>query len=632
MEIFIVLLLIIVILLILFSRYSLLDKLDRLEQEVIRLREELRSREERPEAPIAKPPAAAPREMEPFRPVVPAEAVRQEPTDWERFVGENLISKVGIAILVLAIGFFVKYAIDNDWIGPLGRVGVGLLCGAILIGLAHRLRNQYKAFSSVLIGGGLAVLYFTTALAYHQYHLLGQAAAFILMAVVTTFSVVLAMLYNREELAIIALAGGFVTPFLVSNGSGDYKILFTYLLILNTGLLVIAWYKAWRLLNGLAFGFTAVLFGSWLIGLPDKAGQSVYYGGAAFGTAFYGLFFTVNIANTIREKKKFIASDFLILLLNTCLYFGVSLYFLSRLGLESYKGLYCATMGVIHIGLSWLLFRKQSVDKNILYLLIGVTLSLGAALLYIGGALEVGYQFSYRYPQADIGSLYLLLYTLIFILLFTAVNGRLIAVDFRALNMVLSGLGLMVYLLTLPEAAGLLKDMLEQQQYQIHFVAHWIGAVVVLSILYRLAAIYRGGKWMVDSAIFSWAVAIVAVIILSAEGQLLVNLLFYSRRHPLDELQQVYDKTGLPILWGLCSFVCMWLGMRHKFRPLRIFSLVLFMVTLLKLFLFDIRDISIAGKIAAFFCLGVLLLVVSFMYQRLKKIIIDNEAKIPGEE
>jgi len=558
------------------------------------------------------------------------------------------------------------------------------------------------------------------------------------MAVITTFSVVLAILYNREELAIIALAGGFVTPFLVSNGSGDYQVLFTYMLILNTGLLVIAWYKAWRLLNGLAFGFTAVLFGSWLIGLPGNAGQSVYYGGAAFGTAFYGLFFTVNVANTIREKKKFIATDFLILLLNTCLYFGVSLYFLSKLGLESYKGLYCAIMGVIHIGLSWLLFRKQSVDKNILYLLIGITLSFvsitaplqlhghyitifwatesvllywlflrsklrliglaswlvlggmlvslfwdwvniyfsiydrggplimaiifnkgcmtglmcsvccfalfrmqrellvalvmlfaGAALLFIGGALEVGYQFSYRCPQADIGSLYLLLYTWIFILLFTAVNGRLSAVDFRVLNMVLLGLGVAVYLLALPEAAGLLGDMLEQRRYQTHFIAHWVGAAVVLTILYRLMAIYRGGKWRVETAVFSWMVAIVAVIFLSAEGQLLVDILFYSRQHPLDELQRVYDKTGLPILWGFCSFVCMSLGMRHRFRPLRIFSLVLFLVTLLKLFLVDIRDIPIAGKIAAFFCLGVLLLVVSFMYQRLKKIIIDNEAKIP---
>jgi uncharacterized membrane protein len=759
MEFVIFLLFIIVILLILVLRYSLLDKMDRLEEEIVRLREELRGREraeapkadpvrpvvEAPAAPVAKPVVvdapAAPREMEPFRPSpIPVrmekkieEKAPPETTDWEKFIGENLISKIGIAILVLAIGFFVKYAIDNDWIGPVGRVGVGLLCGAILIGLAHRLRNQYKAFSSVLIGGGLAVLYFTIALAYHQYHLFGQTTAFILMLVITAFSVVLSLLYNREELAIIALAGGFVTPFLVSNGSGDYQVLFTYLLILNTGLLVIAYYKAWRLLNGLAFGFTVVLYGSWLVGLPDHAGRSVYYGGAAFGTSFYGLYFIAGVARTIREKKKFIASDFLILLLNTCLYFGVSLYFLSRLGLESYKGLYCAIMGVIHIVLSWLLFRRQSVDRNILYLLIGITLSFvsltaplqlhghyitlfwasetvllywlflqsklrliglaswlvlaamlvsliwdwvniyllghpgmtiifnkgcmtglwcagccfvlfrlqrepvmalimlyaAAALLYISGALEIGYQFNNRFPTLDIASFYLLLYTWVFISLFTAFSGRLKVADIRVPNMVLLGLGLVVYLFALPLVMSLQQEMLEGALDLNHFGAHWVGAVVVLSILYRLTELYRAGSWRVEAASFTWAVAIVAVIFLSAEGQMLVNLLFYSREHPLDELRRVYDKTGLPILWGLCSFACMWLGMRHKFRPLRIFSLVLFTITLLKLFLFDIRDIPIAGKIAAFFCLGVLLLVVSFMYQRLKKIIIDNEAKIP---
>jgi len=385
MDFVFVLLFIIVIALIIVSRHSLSQKMDRLEKELMRLREELRKREEAPVKPPAiveptkPPPAGAPAAVVPpapaKQPVAAERAARSEPTDWEKFIGENLISKIGIAILVLAIGFFVKYAIDNDWIGPVGRVGVGLLCGGILIGLAHWLRKQYKAFSSVLIGGGLAVLYFTIALAYHQYHLLGQDAAFILMLVITAFSVVLSLLYDREELAIIALVGGFVTPFLVSNGSGDYKVLFTYLLILNTGLLVIAYYKAWRLLNGVAFGFTVLLYGTWLLSLPGDTKPPVYYGGAAFATAFYALFFVVNIARTIREKKKFIASDFLILLSNTCLYFGVSLYFLSTLGLESYKGLYCAIMGIIHIALTWLLFRKQSVDKNILYLLIGITLS-----------------------------------------------------------------------------------------------------------------------------------------------------------------------------------------------------------------------------------------------------------------
>jgi hypothetical protein len=212
---------------------------------------------------------------------------------------------------------------------------------------------------------------------------------------------------------------------------------------------------------------------------------------------------------------------------------------------------------------------------------------------------------------------------------FTAVDRRLSTIDFRVVNMVLMGLGLLVYLFALPEVFGLQRDMLEGRRYATHFVAHWIGAVVVLGLLYRLVRAYRAGSWKVEGAVFSWAVAMIAVVFLSAEGQMLVNLLFDSPQYPLDELQRVYNKTGLPILWGLCSFVCMWLGMRHKFRPLRIFSLLLFMVTLLKLFLFDIRNIPVAGKIAAFFCLGVLLLVVSFMYQRLKKIIIDNEAKIP---
>jgi uncharacterized membrane protein len=88
--------------------------------------------------------------------------------------------------------------------------------------------------------------------------------------------------------------------------------------------------------------------------------------------------------------------------------------------------------------------------------------------------------------------------------------------------------------------------------------------------------------------------------------------------------ENLYYKAGLTILWSICSFIMMWLGMQHKFRPLRIISLTLFTVTLIKLFTYDIRRIPPGGKIAAFILLGVLLLTVSFMYQRLKKIIIDD--------
>ncbi|MES1159235.1 MAG: DUF2339 domain-containing protein, partial [Bacteroidota bacterium] len=267
MEVLVIFFFILLAVLILSFRGTALRRIDRLEDEIRQLRQELgrpaaqeRIRTEEKVIPAPKPleptgaaepltvvePAVA---AAPVRPVQPAEPVRpvehaapspgffERHPDLEKFIGENLVSKIGIAVLVLAIGFFVKYAIDNDWIGPIGRVGIGLLCGAILVGLAHLLRNNYKAFSSVLVGGGLAVFYFTIALAFHEYHLFGQALSFIIMLVITVFAVALSLLYDRQELAIIALAGGFITPFLVSNGSGNYKILFSYLLILNTGLL-----------------------------------------------------------------------------------------------------------------------------------------------------------------------------------------------------------------------------------------------------------------------------------------------------------------------------------------------------------------------------------------------------------
>ena len=796
MDVIVIILFIILIVLVIALRNTLVERFDKLEKEILRLKEEVKKGQSGPqhgpapmEAPqqsrqaaaVAQATAAPPKpvfETEPFRPATPPpphkhqeSAVRsesgirkevpapaspphftriEEPVeqgfferhpDLEKFIGENLISKIGIAILVLAIGFFVKYAIDNDWIGPVGRVGVGVLCGGILIGIAHRLRNQYTAFSSVLVGGGLAVLYFTIALAYHQYQLFGQTAAFIIMLVITAFSVLLALLYDRQELAIIALVGGFVTPFLVSNGRGDYVVLFSYLLILNAGLLVIAYNKAWRLLNILAFGFTAILFTSWLISLPYDARAATYRGGWVFATVFYLLFFVINIAYTIRKNKPFVASDFGILLVNTCLYFAAGLYLIAQLGLEQYKGLFCAVMGIFHLGATWFLFRKNTVDKNVLYLLVGITLSFvsltaplqlhghyitlfwasesvllywlylksnmrliqvgslliwvammaslaidwantyfaiydmpgahpgpdevlpvifnkgfmtglfsalccgalfylhreslrgrsglvaGAIILFIGGALEMNHQLVNYFPGTELTLLYLTGYTFIFFLTFDWFSGRLKINSFRLAGSGLLAAAVLLYLVSLPGVFDIQHTMLEGGRYKPHFGAHWIGVVVVLFILHRLVKRERAGGMRIDPPVFTWLICGVIVTLLSAEGQLLVNALWYSRSNDLDNLARVYNKTGLPILWGLCSFIFMWLGMRYKFKPLRIVSLTLFSLTLLKLFLFDIRNIPVAGKIAAFFCLGVLLLVVSFMYQRLKKIIIEDEEK-----
>jgi uncharacterized membrane protein len=155
------------------------------------------------------------------------EKFREQNPDMEKFVGENLISKIGVLILVLGISYFVKFAIDKNWINETARVGIGMLCGTIVLGFAHKLRSNYKAFSSVLVAGAIAIFYFTIGIAFHQYHIFSQTVAFILMVVITAFSVFISVSYDRMELAILSLIGGFAVPFMLSTGQGNFQVLFT---------------------------------------------------------------------------------------------------------------------------------------------------------------------------------------------------------------------------------------------------------------------------------------------------------------------------------------------------------------------------------------------------------------------
>lgn len=687
--------------------------------------------------PVFKQPPPAQREQAPQPPTKPGFFERNP--DLEKFIGENLVSKIGIAILVLAIGFFVKYAIDNDWIGHAGRVAVGVLCGSILIGVAHRLQKNYQAFSSVLVGGGLAIFYFTIALAYHEYQLFSQITTFIIMLVITAFAVVLSFLYNRQELAIISLVGGFATPFMASDGTGSYVSLFIYLIILNAGLLVIAYKKSWRLLNLLAFILTVILFTTWAtVMLFDKDKITMYRDGFLFATVFYLLFLAINIAHNIKQNKKFIASDFGILLANTCLYFSAGLYFITKMEATEYRGLFTAVMGVFNMALSYILFRNKKVDTNILYLLVGITLTFvsltapiqlkgnhitlfwaceavllywlyqkssiklmhitslavtvamllsllmdwmniygvnkeipvianrafittifsavscllisrlyskssgdksklqalplrvgyliaGCLLLYGGGALEVAFQFSVRYASNILGGFYWMLYSMAFIAVFGFVSQKTSLFRGTVYLIVLYAGCLVLYLLHYKNTYDVLQQIQEARLGSRHFIAHWVTAGLFIYILVSLVKLLRAGiTGLQNLVIMPWLVCLVAIIFLSFEGSLLSNAVFYNGNNEAD-IQRIYIKTGLPILWGLSSFVLMWLGMKNKNRSLRIISLVLFGITLLKLFIFDIRNIPVAGKIAAFFSLGVLLLIVSFMYQRLKKIIIEDE-------
>lgn len=200
-----------------------------------------------PERAFTSPPVATPPFTPPFTPptaqkVPPLFSQTDEETsgfsakvdtlkdsarsDIEKFIGENLLSKVGIVILIIGIAIGAKFAIDQGWISPMVRIVFGYACGFALVGLAIRLKTKYLNFSSVLISGGMATMYFITYFAYDLYHLFNQVTAFSLMTIFTVFTVVAAINYSRQMIAHLGLVGAYSIPFLLSNNSGNYAFFF----------------------------------------------------------------------------------------------------------------------------------------------------------------------------------------------------------------------------------------------------------------------------------------------------------------------------------------------------------------------------------------------------------------------
>jgi len=250
-------------------------------------------------------------------------------------------------------------------------------------------------------------------------------------------------------------------------------------------------------------------------------------------------------------------------------------------------------------------------------------------LLFMAGLLEINHQFSYYYPDADLNILYLMLYVPVFVSLFNLISAKVNGADFNwVLSFVLLACAVALYLALSPVYFSQLQTMLEHPKVSpSHFAAHWLSDLFIAFVFYQLVSLCRD-KFDADmKGTAAWILSTAIVLFLSLELCLVSELLFYSKDNTVDVIQTVYIKTALPILWGVSSFILMWLGMRNKQRNLRIISLSLFLLTLIKLFLFDINNIPVAGKIAAFFCLGVLLLIISFMYQKVKKIIVDDEDK-----
>ncbi|WP_083858554.1 DUF2339 domain-containing protein [Psychroflexus torquis] len=241
--------------------------------------------------------------------------------DLEKFIGENLINKIGIIITVIGVAIGAKYSIENDLISPLTRIILGYLAGIGLLGFGIKLKKNYENYSAVLVSGAIAIMYFITYSAYSFYDLIPQTMAFLLMVVFTVFTVVAAINYNKQVIAHIGLVGAYAVPYLLSENSGQVAILFSYMAIINVGILVISFKKYWKPLYYSSFGLTWLIFFLWYV---SNYQTEAYYGLAlTFLSIFFVIFYLVFLAYKLIKKEKFGIENIALLLINSFIFYGV---------------------------------------------------------------------------------------------------------------------------------------------------------------------------------------------------------------------------------------------------------------------------------------------------------------------
>lgn len=705
------------------------------------------------------------------------ETFKENNPDLEKFIGENLINKIGILILVLGISFFVKFAIDKEWINEPARVGIGILCGSLVMAIAHKLKKNYAAFSSVLVAGAISIFYFTISIAFHEYHLFSQTVAFVIMVVITAFSTLVSVSYNRQELAVLSLIGGFAVPFMVSTGSGNYLVLFTYIAILNIGILAIAYFKKWKIVTILAFVFTSLLFAVWYTReLFDN--KLPHAGALAFATLYYFIFSITIVLNNIRNKGFFSIIEYFILVTNTFFFFGMGMGIIHNWGID-FKGLFTLLLAIYNLLYAVILYRKFGLDKNAIYLLIGLALTFvtltipiqfkgnqitlfwaaeavllfwlsqkskikyfksGAVIVqgltlfsllmdwikydypakplsvvinplfiagfvvsislfltywllkkeaatekiflfnvsfytkavlvlaigttYLTGFLEINYQ-AYQFLINSASALsFPVTYHFVFvaILLFLATKFK----KDKLLNLLLiiGVVSIFLYIVTFYSIPNneIVQNFVVNSTSKYAFFFHYIIFSCLIYFGYQL---FKKAKQIPKIAILSgklipWLFVFATVYILSNEvmvhslnfstdainmKQINVELIKngateysmeYEKEYLVDEkldgIKRQIIKIGYPILWGLFSFVFLIIGIKKQWKNLRIIALSLLGITILKLFIYDIKNVSETGKIIAFILLGVLILIISFVYQKIKKLVVDETPKSSSDE
>jgi len=532
------------------------------------------------------PPQAAPLTPPPPPPSPP-------PHTLETQIGAHWLNRVGIAAVLFGAAFFLKYAFDNNWIGPSMRVAIGAAVGIALLGWAEGMRARgHELFAHSLDVLGAGILYLTIWAASQTYTIISSGTAFGAMIVVTATVVGLALRHRSQFLAGVALTGGFMTPALLSTG-GDHEVaLFTYVALLDLAAVILIVLHPWLRALAVAFFGTLSLYIGWYAGHYTSAVMTRTIG---FATLFFLLFAIVPLlrrwgAGGSSDPSPALgihseASSIGVLLLP---FFNAIVYFAQLSAMiwpssPSRLAWYAVAIAALFVVIAGAM-RLRGVERE----------DLAAAHL----ALALGF-ITIAIPL-ELNELWITIGWLAEAAALLAVAPRLAktrASVFRLLGSIALGMGVFRLLIV--------------DKFSPHaLLLNWRALTYAMAI-----AIFAGIAHRTRDSLWRFAVIAgnaLALIELTMEASDYFNHWqgIHVLRHSLAR-----DFTW-SALWMLYGTVLMAIGFRRHLPFLRWLALFLLGVTIAKVFLYDMNQLERVYRILSFIALGVLLLAISFAYQR----------------
>lgn len=558
--------------------------------------------------PAPRPPAPPDTSVSTYAPV-PQIPPRPSPfvsmprqADLESRIGSHWLNRIGIAALLIGISYFLKFAFDNNWIGPSGRIAIGLLAGIAVVIWSERFRSKgYKAFSYSLKAVGVGALYLSLWAAFQLYSLIPSGVAFVMMLAVTAATAAMALSQDAQILAALALVGGFSTPLLLSTGQNREVALFSYVALLDLATLVLVTFKPWRRLLVMSYAGTLLLYVGWYSTFYNRSQLLLTL---AFATLFFVIFAIAPLLSLQPkgESDLFASIPVLLAFLNAGVYFLQSYIMIEEVD-KTYMAWFALALAAVYLLLSRQIHARNLAPRasEILYFLhlavaigfitVAIPIRLDTHWITIGWFVEAG------------------------VLLWI---GNRIHSDF--LNAFALGA------LILGVARLLLIDNFQTTQllFNMRMATHAV-AVAVLGIVAWYAAQREDDTGKTVAAVAVVALNALALIALSRE----ISDFFaremasshpvrnqwrasYSDYHRI-EIERDFTYSALWMAYGAGLMV---VGFLRRSAFVRWQALLLIAATIVKVFVYDFSQLDRAYRIVSFIVLGVLLLAISFVYQR----------------